>query len=180
MIELIGVILFYAVKGVFYFFKYTLPLWFIGLAIALGAGVGGDMVEYAQMGGEWAEETRSSLEHEVTVCWADTTETVYVREDRLATVRGDAEGDRGYYYGDKDTIYAVENVFFSYEPQGGQPYSVVTPIVINPRNGYRLLGFFNTPYGGVMYFNAGGYAVRTIDEDVTVYAVYEPVAEPAA
>ncbi len=190
MIELIGAILYlvvrgafyifkYAFIGMFYFFKYTLPLWFIGLGIALSVAIGGDMVEYAQMGGKWAEKTRTSLEHEVTVAWTDTTETIYVREDRLATVRGDAERVGGYYYGDMNTIYAIENVFFSNESQNAHSYLVVTPVVLNPRSGYRLLGFFNTPYGGVMYFNAGGYAVRTIDENMTVYAVYEPIEDTA-
>ena len=181
--EVIGAILYYVGKGLFYFFKYSLPLWFVGLAITLSSSIGGDKIEKAQWGGDWAQEKRMSLKHEVKVCWnaeSGATDSCDVREDRLATVKGDAETTGGNHYSDNRTIYAIENVFFSSDSQDAQPYCAVAPVEVKQREGYRLLGFFNTPYGGVMYFNAGGYAVRTIEEDVTVYAVYEPIANPAS
>lgn len=185
--ELVGTILYFVGKGLFYFFKYTLPIWLVILAIILASTIGGSKIETARQGGDWAYEKRDELTHSVTVCWTtasgQTQTTAFeVREDRVASIEGGGMSLRNYPYSDARTIYAHESIFFNSDPNA-LGYCVVRPVEagsLRTRKGYRLLGFFNTPYGGEMYFNAGGYAVRTIDEDITVYAVYEPIADPAS
>ena len=183
--ELIGTILYFAGTGLFYFFKYTLPIWLVLLAIILAGTIGSNKIGTAREGGDWAYEKRDELTHSVTVCWdtaSNKTTAFEVREDRVATIEGGGMSLSNYPYSDEHTIYANESAFFNTDWHVSG-YCVVRPVKedsIRARDGYRLLGFFNTPYGGVMYFNAGGYAVRTIDEDITVYAVYEPIADPAS
>lgn len=148
--------MFTILKGIFYFFKYTLPIQFVALAIYIGmlAGTGTNINKYSN----WKYDTKSSYTHQVTIFWDEGQSNysdISVREDINWSINGMCDKCR-------DGLYS----------SCGHIYNITLPAKAN-RNGYVFCGLGTSPYGGEMYVNAAGYAIKQVTEDLQLYAVWE-------
>ena len=144
------------IKGIFYFFKYTLPVQFCALLIFLGVLIGNNINEnkYSLWMSEWKED----YTHEVLIYWDEEQKNyseIYVREDIIWSINGWCEKCC-------DELYS----------SCGHIREVKLPAKAS-REGYIFCGLYTSPYGGEMYINAAGYSLKQVKKDMKLYAVWE-------
>jgi hypothetical protein len=133
--------------------KYTLPIIFVAVGIAIGVSSG-----YGVAGNtfyNWEDKKIESLCHDVTIHWNNADKDVSyltVREDLEWNINGCESGD---------DLYANSNLSVSSLPYYATSWA-----------GHEFLGLYTSSYGGEMVVNAAGYALVTIQYDLDLYAMW--------
>ncbi len=151
-------------KGIGYFLKYTLPLWFCVIGFFLGAISSG--FAFGNKYSEWELEQRALHTHNVTIHWDEGSDITYleVRDDLNWNICGYADrGTIGLYYTKYQNWYYQASI-----PQIEMPEQ-------SKKVGYNFMGLYTSPLGGTQFVNAAGYSVRTVDVDIDLYAIWQKV-----
>ena len=149
-------------KLIFYFFKYTLPVIFIFIAISLAQTVNN---KFENKRIEWFEYKCNEITHVVTIYWdnmdSSKITTIEVKEDDDYSINGKLHSS---YY----SLFDVGEYTYKDSER------ILLPSIAY-KEGYTLIGFYNNPYGGVMYISPSGYGLKTIEEDMNLYALYKEI-----
>ncbi|MBQ3235661.1 MAG: InlB B-repeat-containing protein [Clostridia bacterium] len=147
-----------ALKGLFY----TLPIWLAFAGFFLGGLIGGN--KFGDMKEDYIYEQAEEFTHTVTIyCDYESnpnqTATLKIREDLNWYIFGSLGTDRtdDYLYYEKDA-----------------PKDITLP-PYTQKEGYKFIGLFDNPYGGNQYVSAGGYSLKRVTKNVTLYALFEEV-----
>lgn len=171
LIEGIGFILKMLGKLIFLILKYTFPLILMVVAFFCGAYTG--FIINGQKYENWKAAQIEEYTHEITIYWDGYENSNYtvisVREDLRNTINGygvylNEDGKEEILFYKKDEIGLFE--------QDNQILDTSLPVTAK-REGYVLVGFYSNEGGGSLIFNAKGYLVVTVKEDMAVYAVWE-------
>ncbi len=180
MFELIGIILYGAFRAVVFmiklFFKclkYVTPIIIIVVAFFGSVALVSNVVSGKDV--EWEYEQIQEVTHTVTIDWGDRQTTVTVREDAYWNI------NTGYVdyvevdpYTGKPNYYKDPSVGY-YLYQSGIVDSATLPSYAQ-KEGYKFVGLTELPWANSrMYVDANGNSLRTVTDDITLYAQWEEV-----
>lgn len=145
---------------------YSFPVIIFPVAIVLGVTAGNGA--WGTLYEDWEDEQIAAHTHRLTIVWdAGNTYTIYVRDDVNWTING--SGNAGLYY----TDFAERGHSTDMNP------SISLPSYAN-KAGKTFLGLFTDRFGGTQFVNGKGYSLRTVHEDLTLYAVWgDTVTDPS-
>lgn len=169
--------------GLFYFFKYTLPVWFVVFAFIIGSCTGNSCHEDEYR--DWNEEKMRENSYTIKIHWQNGKQdtSITVRKDLPFTVAGFRfDDDTYFYYYNYDTEHDYTDNTYDFVNTGDIYWTNQEGLAdlmktYGVKSGYQLEGFYTNPEGGTLVANAGGYGVITIDKCMEIYAVWRQVNE---